>query len=95
MTKRRRKDLPKLPSTCVEFTELLPDSPLSGNHRFTVREGNEAALVFATDLLISKLPLIETIHFYGTLKVVPHLFISYSQSLFSIKVMLCQQCISY
>ena len=74
MVKRRRKDLPKLPSTCVEFAELLPDSPFSGNHRFTVREGNEAALVFATDLLISKLPLIETIHFDGTFKVVPHLF---------------------
>ena len=50
------------------------NSSFSSNHRLTVREGNEIALVYATDLLISKLIVVETIHFDVTFKVVPHLF---------------------
>ena len=88
MCKRRRVDLPKLPPTAGECAELLLDSPFSSNHRFTIKEGNGTALVFATDLLISKLIAVETIHFDATFKVVPHLFISYSQSLSNIKDML-------
>ena len=67
-------DLPKFPSTAGEFAELLLNSPFSSNHRFTVKEGDETALVIATDLLISKLIAVETIHFYATFKVVPQLF---------------------
>ena len=73
MCKRRRLDLSKLPSP-VEFADLLLNSYFSSNHKFTVREGNEIALLFTTDLSISKLIVVETIHFDATFIVVTHLF---------------------
>ena len=44
------------------------------NYRLTIRECNESAVVFATDLMISKLIDDQTIHFDATFKVVPRLF---------------------
>ena len=74
MCKRRRLELPKLPISPEEFVELLIDSPFSSNHRLTIRDGNDTAILFATDLMISKLLETDTIHFDGTFKVVPHIF---------------------
>ena len=74
MCKRRRLDLPKLPSTPQEFAELLLESPFSHNFRFSIRDANGTAVVFATDFLLSKLIEAETIHFDATFKVVPHIF---------------------
>ena len=69
-----RLDLPKLPSSPEEFSQILLNSPFSKNHRLSIREGNRSAVVFATDLLLSKLIEVENIHFDVTFKVVPHLF---------------------
>ena len=77
MCKRRRVELPKLPISPEEFVELLIYSPFSRNHRITIRDGNDTAILFATDLMISKLVEIDTIHFEGTFKVVPHIFTSF------------------
>ena len=74
MCKRRRIELPKLPISPEEFIELLIDSPFSSNHRLTIRDGNDTAIVFATNLLISKLVELDTLHFDGTFKVVHHIF---------------------
>ena len=74
MCKRRRVELPKLPIFPEEFVELLIDSSFSSNHRLTITDGNDTAILFATDLMISKLVEIDTIHFDGTFKVVPHIF---------------------
>ena len=74
MCKRRRLDLPKLPSTPQEFAELLLESPFSHNFRFSIRDANGTAVVFATDFLLSKLIEAETIHFDATFKVVTHIF---------------------
>ena len=71
MRKRWKLDLPKLPST-QEL--LLLESPFSHNYRFSIRNANGTAVVFATDILLSKLIEAETIHFDATFKVVPHIF---------------------
>ena len=47
MCKRRRLKLPKLPIFPDEF-ELLIDSPFSSNHRLTIRDGIDTAIMFAT-----------------------------------------------
>ena len=73
LVKRRRLQLPKLPSTPEDLDELLLNSPYSSNHRVTIREGNEVAVIFASDLSLAKLKEAETIHFDATFKVVPRL----------------------
>ena len=90
MCKRRMVELPKLPISPEEFVELLIESPFSRNHRLTIRDGNDTAILFATELMISKLVEIDTIHFDGTFKVVPHIFTSFLPFLYNIKDMLCQ-----
>ena len=67
LSKRRKLQIPKLPSSPEEFDELLVQSLYSGNYRLTVKEGSEVAVVFATDQ-------IEVIHLDATFKVVPRLF---------------------
>ena len=74
MCKRRRVELPKLLISPEEFVELLIDSPFSSNYRLIIRGGNDTAILFTTDHVTSKLVEIETIHFDGTFKVVPHIF---------------------
>ena len=74
MVKRRRLQLPKLPSTPEELDELLMNSPYSRNHRVTIREGNEIAVIFASNQSLAKLKEAETTHFDATFKVVPRLF---------------------
>ena len=74
LSKRRRIDLPKLPSSAEEFSELVIQSPFSSNHRLTIREGNETAVLFASDQMIAKLKVAETVHFDATFKVVPRIF---------------------
>ena len=69
MSKRRRIELPKLPSSAEEFSELVIQSPFSSNHRLTIREGNETAVLFASDQMITKLKEAETVHFDATFKV--------------------------
>ena len=49
-------------------------SPYSSNHRVTIREGNEIAVIFASDVSLAKLKEAETIHFDATLKAVTSLF---------------------
>ena len=71
---KRRLEMPKLPSSPEEFVDLLLHSSYSMNYRLTIRECNETAVVFATDLMISKLIDDQTIHFDATFKVVPRLF---------------------
>ena len=72
LCKRRRLDLPKPPSSSEDFSQILLNSPFSKNHRLPIREGNGSAVVFATDLLLSKLIEVETIHFDATFKEIPH-----------------------
>ena len=74
LSKRRRIELPKLPSSAEEFSELVIQSPFSSNHRLTIREGNETAVLFASDQMITKLKEAETVHFDATFKVVPRIF---------------------
>ena len=66
--------MPKLPSSAEEFSELVIRSPFSSNHRLTIREGNETAVLFASDQMITKLNEAETVHFDATFKVVPRIF---------------------
>ena len=74
MYQRRKKNFPSLPSTAAEFVELLVDSPFSTNHRLTIKCGNDVAVAFAIELMMARLSEAETIHFYATFKVVPHIF---------------------
>ena len=74
LLKRRRLEMPKLPSSPEEFVNFLLHSSYSMNYRLTIRECNETAVVFATDLMISKLIDDQTIHFDAIFKVVPRLF---------------------
>ena len=66
--------MPRLPSSPEEFVDLLLHSSYSMNYRLTIRDCNETTVVFATDLMISKLIDDQTIHFDATFKVVPRLF---------------------
>ena len=70
LPKRRKLQVPKLPSSAEEFDELLVQSLYSGNNRLTVKEGSEIAVIFATDQMISKLKEIEVVHFDATFKVI-------------------------
>ena len=90
MCKRRRVELLKLPISLEEFVKILIDSSFSSNHRLTIRDGNDTGILFSTDLMISKLVEIDTIHFDGTFKVVPHIFTSFLPFLYNIKDMLYQ-----
>ena len=74
MFKRRRSHLPKLPVSPEEFDQLLTNSPYSKFHRLTIRNCDEKALVFASDLMLLKLKEAEIIHFDATFDVVPRIF---------------------
>ena len=74
MCKRLKVELSKLPISPEEFVELLIDSSFSNNYRITISDRNDTAILLATELMISKLVEIDTIHFDGTFKVVPHIF---------------------
>ena len=83
--------MPKLPSSPEEFVDLLLHSYYSMNYRLTIRECNETAVVFATDLMISKLIDDQTVHFDATFKVVPRLFYQLLRFLSDTKGMQSQQ----
>ena len=74
MCKSRRVELPKLPISPEEIVELLIDSPISSNHKLTIRDGIDTPIMFATDLMISKLVERDTIILTWTFKVVPYIF---------------------
>ena len=74
MFKRRRSHLPKLPVSPEEFDQLLTNSPYSKFHRLTIRDCDEKAVVFASDLMLLKLKEAEIIHFDATFDVVPRIF---------------------
>ena len=85
LSKRRKLQVPKLPSSAEEFDELLAHSPYSSNYRLTIKDGSDIAVVFATDQMISKIKEIEVIHFDATFKVVPRIFYQLSTIFIRVK----------
>ena len=84
MSKGRRLELPKLPSSAEEFSELVIQSPFSRTHRLTIREGNETAVLFASDQMIAKIKETETVHFDATFKSWPTYILSITNGIYSI-----------
>ena len=74
MFKRQRFELPKIPSSFEEFVELLIHSSYSATHRLTIKNDNETSVVFATELMLSKVKELDVIHFDAPFTVVPRLF---------------------
>ena len=74
MCKRRRILQPKLPTTALEFDQLLQESQHYSNHLQTVIDRDHIAIIFGSSCMINMLKSSTMIHFDGTFNVVPRLF---------------------
>ena len=76
MYKRRNLEVTNLLSLPEEFVEHLITSTYSDTYRSAITNDNGTAVVFATELILSKLKEVDIIHFDATFKVVPDFSIS-------------------
>ena len=74
MYKRRKLEVPNIPLSPEEFVEQLIVYSYTNTYRFSIANDNGTAVVFATELMLSKLRESDSIHFDATFKVVPRLF---------------------
>ena len=74
MYKRRKLEVPNLPSSPEQFVEQLITFTYSNTYRLAITIDNGTAVVFATELMLSKVKEVDIIYFDATFKVVPRLF---------------------
>ena len=71
MYRSRKTSQPKIPSTAIEFIDMLGDTPLGKHFKFSVTTGNQIVVVFFSDEIRSLLAEASSIQFGGTFDVVP------------------------